>query len=202
MVLRVSLGRSRVVGPTSVSRVRGGRVVMVDGPDSVVVGVVSSGLMSVVTGGLVLVIVSVVAGDPEFGVLLSVTEYVGSTKSIGAGSGSLAWPVTYLMAPISSASRASAAALTPSSVDGRLCHAGFGASSLSGPVTGTDSNRASVRSAGSAELRDDRLGDELDVLEVRHVENLQIDALDATLQEGAEPVDDLVGGADGWGVGA
>ena len=51
-------------------------------------------------------------------------------------------------------------------------------------------------------MRDDRLGDELDVLEVRHVENLQIDALDATLQEGAEPVDDLVGGADGGGVGA
>ena len=69
-------------------------MVIVDGPDSGVVGVVSSGLMSVVTGGLVLVIVSVVAGDPEFGVLLSVTEYVGSTKSIGAGSGSLAWPVT------------------------------------------------------------------------------------------------------------
>ena len=95
MDLRVNLGRSRVVGPLSVSRVRGGRVVIVDGadPGEDSVGGVVSGLMSVVTGGLVLVMVAVVV-EVEVEPLRSVTEYVGSTNSVGAGSGSPACPVT------------------------------------------------------------------------------------------------------------
>lgn len=93
MDLRVNLGRSRVVGPLSVSRVRGGRVVIVDGadPGEDSVGGVVSGLMSVVTGGLVMVAVVV---EVEVEPLRSVTEYVGSTNSVGAGSGSPACPVT------------------------------------------------------------------------------------------------------------
>ena len=89
MDLRVKRGRSRVVGPSSVSLVRGGRVVIVDGADSGddSVGGVVSGLMSVVTGGLVLVIVAVVVAG-EVVPLRSVTENVGSTNSVGAGSGS------------------------------------------------------------------------------------------------------------------
>lgn len=90
--VRVTLVRGRlrvVVVSASSSRVRGGRV---DGrvlgvSESVVVGGVDSGLMSVVTGGLVLVIVPVVVGVDDVGAELF--EKVGSTKFSGACSGSL-----------------------------------------------------------------------------------------------------------------
>ncbi len=78
----------------------------------------------------------------------------------------------------------SPATLAPSRVDVLLCHSTGGssrASSSSRRFTGTDSSRDLGRRARSADLRDDLLGEELDVVQVGLVQNLQVDALNTGL---------------------
>jgi hypothetical protein len=86
--------------------------------------VVSPGLMSLVTGGLVLVIVGVVVVDAP--VRENELELLppGSRKYWGVGAGSLNSRASVEMMKYSSASTTSAAALAPTSVDVRSCHAG------------------------------------------------------------------------------
>ena len=111
------------------------------------VGVSDGRLMSVVTIGLVLVIVSVVDGVPGAVAVVGVLLEVESTNWAGARSGSLNWPVMNTAAATTSPITANAATLAPATADVELCHDGFaGASaatskSSSAPVTGTDSNR-------------------------------------------------------------
>ena len=63
------------------------------------------------------------------------------------------------------------------------------------PVTATDSSRGRSPDAGQPSAGRPA-GEELEVIEVGHVEQLQVHALHAGLDERAEPVDDLVGRAD------
>lgn len=63
-------------------------MVIVEVPESSEVGVVDPGLMSVVMGGLVLVIVDVVVGVTT---PVALVEDVGSMKLLRSGSGSLPW---------------------------------------------------------------------------------------------------------------
>ncbi len=75
--------------------------------------------MSVVSGGLVLVIVWVVveaAAESE-----PVAEYVGTTKSSGACSGSPNWRATAVAATISRPTTKIARMLAPTTVEVRLC---------------------------------------------------------------------------------
>lgn len=74
--LRVVVVASSLSSSSDGRDVRGVREVL-DVSESVVVGVVESGLMSLVTGGLVLVIVSVVVGVDD--ACSEVLENVGST---------------------------------------------------------------------------------------------------------------------------
>lgn len=90
------------------------------------------------------------------------------------------------------------ATLAASSVDVRLCHATGGSSGVSSRyrlLTATDSSHDRRAVAGSADPGDHSLGEELHVLQIRHVENLQVDPLHTGFEEGAQLVDDLVGGA-------
>lgn len=76
--------------------------------------------MSVVTGGLVLVIVAVVVGvDNEW---VAVAENDGSTKFSGAWSGSLKWCDTNVTAAIRMPITARPATLAPTSAGVRLYH--------------------------------------------------------------------------------
>ena len=86
-------------------------------------------LMSVVTGGLVLVIVAVVVGvDVICG---SVAENDGWTKSNGACSGSLAWRATYVTAAMRMPITARPATLAPITLGVRLYHGTGGGDSSS-----------------------------------------------------------------------
>lgn len=163
-------------------------------------------LMSLVIGGLVLVIVWVVVVVAAAVVLL---ENEGSTKLSGACSGSPNWRATNDTANTMRAMAASPRRLAPITSGVRLCQ---GTSDelcrsssrvvLPRPVTATDSNRGVPATALSAQLRDDLAGEEIHVVEVVHVENLQIDPLHSGLGVGAELVGDLGGGADQRGVAA
>ena len=84
--------------------------------------------MSLVTGGLVLVIVAVVVGVAE---LPAVAENDGGTKSSGACSGWLNCRATYVTAVITMASATSAATLAPTTLGVRLYHGVSGDSSSS-----------------------------------------------------------------------
>ena len=76
--------------------------------------------MSVVTGGLVLVIVAVVVGvDDDW---VAVAENVGSTKFSGACSGSLNWRDTNVTAAMRMPITARPATLAPMSAGVRLYH--------------------------------------------------------------------------------
>jgi hypothetical protein len=88
------------------------------------------------------------------------------------------------------------ATLAPTTVEVRSCHAGpsSGSSSRS-PVTGTDSSRGRGSATRSVELADDLAGEQLQVVEVGHVEQLQVHPLHPGFGEGAQSVDDLVGRA-------
>jgi len=77
-------------------------------------------LMSVVTGGLVLVIVAVVVGVDNDRV--AVAENDGSTKFSGACSGSLNWPDTNVTAAMRMPSTARPATLAPITAGVRLYH--------------------------------------------------------------------------------
>lgn len=89
---------------------------------------------------------------------------------------------------------ARAAALAPTTVDVRSCHAG--SLSLGSPVTASDSSRGSSSWPGSAQLRDDVGCEELDVVEVGLVENLEVHPLHTRLGVGIELVRDLAGRAN------
>jgi hypothetical protein len=123
--VRVTLVRGRcrvvlVVGPSSSSSER---VVVRRGEDVSLLSEVveEGGFMSVVSGGLVLVMVWVVveeaAADSR-----SVAEYVGATKSSGAGSVSPNWRATAVAATIRMLITKIARTLAPTTVDVRLCH--------------------------------------------------------------------------------
>lgn len=140
---------------------------------------VEMSVISVVSGGRVLVIVDVVVDDAS--VVDELSEN-GVTYSSGACSVVLAWRTTNIVNHTMSAMAASAATLAASRVGVRSCH-------LGSPVTATDS------SPGSIQLPDDLRGEERQVVEIGHVQNLQVDPLDSGPGEGAQFVHDLVGGA-------
>ncbi|MDT5240019.1 MAG: hypothetical protein QOD97_2217 [Mycobacterium sp.] len=87
------------------------------------------------------------------------------------------------------------ATLAPTTVDVRSCHGRPSGSSSRSPVTGTDSSRDRRVRAWSAEPADD-LGEQFEVVEVGHVQHLQVHAMHPGLGERAQPVDDLLGRAD------
>ena len=192
--------------PSSV--VSGGRrvvvvVVLVDVPELEVsvlevleVVVSSPGLMSVVTGGLVLVMISVVeVADDEY--VAELDPLGSSTKYCGACSGWLYCLVTYDARRNRMPITTRPATLAPITVDVRSCHGRRSGSSSRSPVTGTDSSRGRRARARSGEPAGD-LGEHLEVIQVGHVEHLEVHALDAGLDERAQPVDDLLGRADQW----
>jgi hypothetical protein len=116
------------------------------------VGGPDDGLMSLVTGGLVLVIVAVVVGvdDP-----VAVAENDGSTKFRGACSGSLDWRATNVTATIRRPATASPSTLAPRTAGVRLCQGPDdgvprSSSSESWPVTATDSSRGMRGNAGQS----------------------------------------------------
>lgn len=137
-------------------------------------------LISVVSTGLVPLVVPVVVGV-VVGALLELSEN-GVTYSSGAGSVVLAWRTTNIVNHTIRAMAASAATLAASRVGVRSCH-------LGSPVTATDS------SPGSIQLSDDLRGEERQVVEIGHVQNLQVDPLNSGPGEGAQLVHDLRGGA-------
>jgi hypothetical protein len=99
--------------------------------------------MSVVTGGLVLVIVAVVVGAEEW---LALAENDGSTKFRGACTGSLAWRDTNVTAAMRMPITARPATLAPTTAGVRLYHdADDGVcsswSSGSRPAMASDSSR-------------------------------------------------------------
>lgn len=67
---------------------------------------------------------------------------------------------------------------------------------------GADSSGDLLVGACSAELRDDLGGEEVHVVQVGHVENLQVNPMHADLEVGAELVGDLRGGSHQRGVAA
>lgn len=166
---------------------------------------VSPGDRSVVCGRLVVVIVAVVvAGDVDDAVWLDENE--GSTKLSGAWSGLLNSRIAYVAARMTRPIATRPSALAPINAGVRLCHGGSddgsgpssSESSESSPATATDSSLGDCSPwVVSTELRDDVLGEELDVVEVRHIQELQVNALNADLPVGAEFVGDLSGRADG-----
>ena len=82
-------------------------------------------LMSVVTGGLVLVIVAVVVGVDD---RVAVAENDGGTKFRGAWSGSLNWPDTNVTAAIRMPITARPATLAPITAGVRLYHGDWSSS--------------------------------------------------------------------------
>ncbi|CAA0108110.1 Uncharacterised protein [Mycolicibacterium vanbaalenii] len=115
---------------------------------------------------------------------------------MGACGGSLNCRVPQLIVTTSSAIAAMPARLAPSKVEVRLCQGTGGASpwassSRSRLLTATDSSRGYRSDADSAELGDDPLGEERHVVEIGHVEELQVDPLHTGFDEGAQFVDDL-----------
>ena len=136
-------------------------------------------MMSLVSGGLVLVIVEVVVDESS---TVDDESENGATYSSGAGSVVSTWRTTNIVNHTIRPMAASAAALAASRVGVRSCH-------LGSPVTATDS------SPGSFQLPDDLRAEERQVIEVRHVQNLQVDPLNSGPGEGDQLVDDLTGGA-------
>jgi hypothetical protein len=106
--------------------------------------------MSVVSGGLVLVMVAVVVGVIGVigGLEVAGAEKPGSTKLSGACCGVSNCRVTTVTSAITMAIANSPAMLAPSSAGVELCHGWDGVCSSSGstssftPVTGSDSNGA------------------------------------------------------------
>ncbi len=173
----------------------------------VVDGVVSGALISVVDSGAVLVMVAVVV---VAGVGDAVAEKDGSTKLTGAPPSSC--PVTYTTAAARTPMTATPATLAPITARVELCQGAEGASppnsstnstssnslSTSGPVTATDIRPPTCSNAASAECRKHLGGEQVQVVEIGHVEKLQVDPLDTDLGERRELVDDLVRCANQW----
>lgn len=88
------------------------------------------------------------------------------------------------------------ATLAPSTVEVRLCHGTRGACRWAPPswswlFTATDGSRGCGTDARSAKLGNHLVGEERNVIQIRHVEKLQVDSLNTGLDEGAQLVDDL-----------
>ena len=164
---------------SSSARERGVRVGRSDEEVSVEVSVEEDGsvtsLMSVVCTGRELVLGDVV---PVVVVALLELSENGATYSSGAGPVVLVWRTTNIVNQTIRPIAASAATLAASRVDVRSCH-------LGSPVTATDSSR------GSIQLPDDLRGEECQVVEIGHVQNLQVDPLHPGPREGTQLVDDL-----------
>jgi hypothetical protein len=103
--------------------------------------------MSVVTGGLVLVIVAVVVGVDD--IRGSVAEYDGSTKFSGAWSGSSDWRATYVTAAMRTPINARPATLAPTTLGVRLYHGTGGGDASSSWSSGARPAMASDSSRGS-----------------------------------------------------
>jgi hypothetical protein len=207
----------RDVGPpgfSSASRWRGGMngallllsllllLVVSDEPE--VVGGPGGSLISVVEsrGVLVMVGVVVVADDAD---PATVSENDGSTKFSGASVGSSP-PLMNITAAMRTPMTAMPAALAPTTASVELCHgsdrwltpisstnsSSSNPSSRSGPVTAIDINPPTCDNARSVQLRNHLGGEQVQVIEVGHVQKLQVDPLHADLGEAAELVDDLV----------
>ena len=140
---------------------------------------VEMSVISVVSGGRVLVTVDVVVDDAS---VVDEESENGVTYSSGAGSVAPTCRTTNIVNHTIRPMAASAATLAASRVGVRSCH-------LGSPVTATDS------SPGSIQLPDDLRGEERQVVEIGHVQNLQVDPLNPGAGEGAELVHDLRGGA-------
>lgn len=143
-----------------------------DGPITSLISVVSTGLVLLVAPEVVAVVV---------GALLELSEN-GVTYSSGAGSVVLTCRTTNIVNHTMSPIAASAATLAASRVGVRSCH-------LGSPVTATDSSR------GSIHLPDDLRGEERQMVQIGHVQYLQVDPLNAGPAERTELVHDLGGGA-------
>ena len=145
---------------------------VVDDPGGPLISVVE------IFGVLVTVWVVVVAGADSD----AVAEKDGSTKFSGASVGSSP-PLTYITAATRTAMTTTPAALAPSSVRVELCQGSDGpsppnsstnpsspnSSSRSGLATTTDINLRTAK-AGSAELRDYVGGEQLQVIEIGHIQ--------------------------------
>ena len=168
-------------------RVRAGRVGVV--PDVVEV---SPGSMSVVTGGLVLVIVSVVVDVDDDGRRRAArgagVQVVLRTPARGR------WPDAHARHPPEEQGeheqRGDAGAGERSTCV-RARRARRPRRGLRRPSRPPIVAAAARSAAGSAELGDDLAREELHVVEIGHVEYLQVDPLHAGLGERAELVDDL-----------
>ena len=190
------------MGPSSSSRWRGAEddsLLLVLDEFEVVVGV----LNSVVDSGAVLVMVAVVVGV-DVGVREAVAENEGSTKLSGTSAGS-SFPVTNMTAATRPAMTATPTALAPSTARVELCQGSDGwsppnsstnsssSNSSSPSFTDTDIRPGTCGNAGSAELRDHFGGEQLQVVQIGHIQKLQVDALHADLGERPELVDDFIG---------
>ena len=145
------------------------------------VGGPGGSLISVVEtfGVLVMVWVVVVAGADSD----AVAEKDGSTKFSGASVGSSP-PLTYITAATRTAMTTTPMALAPSSARVELCQGSEdpsppnsstnssspNSSSRSGLATTTDINLRTCAKAGSAELRDHVGGEQLQVVEIGHIQ--------------------------------
>ena len=170
---------------------------VVDGPGGPLISVVET------CGVLVMVGVVVVAEDADSA---AVSEKDGSTKFSGASAG---WspPLMNITAPTRTPMTAMPAALAPTTASVELCHGVDGSSppnsstssapsnssSRSARATASDVNPPTCGNARSTQLRNHLGGEQVQVIEVGHVQKLQVDALYTDLGERAELVDDLVG---------
>ncbi len=178
-----------MVGPSSRGRETDGDSLLLVLDESEVVDGPGGALISVVDSGAVLVIVAVVV-EADAGVGEAVAEKDGSTKLSGASAGSSA-PVRYTTEATRTAMTAAPAALAPSTARVELCQ-GCGSSPSSTSVTATDIRPGTCENVGSAELGDHVGGEQLQVVQVGHVQKLQVDPLHADVGERGELVDDLV----------
>ena len=177
-------------------------LVVSDEPE-VVDGAGGGALISVVDIGAVLVMVAVV-------VVRRRRFRRGRRKrrvdEVDRAAGRSSCPVTYTTAATRTPMTAMPAALAPITARVELCQGAEGASppnsstnstssnssSRSAPVTAIDIRPPTCGNAGSAERRNHPGGEQFQVVEIGHVEKLQVDPLHADLGERAELVDDLV----------
>jgi hypothetical protein len=170
---------------------------VVDGPGGPLISVVET------CGVLVMVGVVVVADDADSA---AVSEKDGSTKLSGASAGSSP-PLMNITAPTRTPMTAMPAALAPSTASVESCHgvdglsppnsstnsASSNSSSRSARATASDINPPTCGNAGSIQLSNHLGGEQVQVIEVRHIQKLQVDPLHTDLGERAKLVDDLVG---------
>jgi hypothetical protein len=169
---------------------------VVEGPGGPLISVVET------FGVLVMVGVVVVSDDADSA---AVSEKDGSTKLSGASAG-LSPPLMNITAAMRTPMTATPAALAPSTASVELCHGVDGSSppnsstnsassnpsSRSARATASDVNPPTCGNARSTQLSNHLGGEQVQVIEVRHIQKLQVNPLHTDLGERAELVDDLV----------